>query len=180
MYVRGDVSERDSAHQVVQEACARLGTLHGIIHAAGATRDALVVAKVWEQMAAVLGPKVHGTLHLDEASQHLPLDFFALFSSTAAITGNVGQSDYAFANAFLDAFATEREAKRARGERAGRTVSFNWPLWAEGGMRVDEQTLRFMERRGGLTPLPTALGLSVFEQGLSQDCLLYTSDAADE
>ncbi|MBM7114716.1 SDR family NAD(P)-dependent oxidoreductase [Archangium primigenium] len=169
VYVRGDVSERDSAHQVVQEACARLGTLHGIIHAAGATRDGLVVAKVWEQMAAVLGPKVHGTLHLDEASQHLPLDFFALFSSTAAITGNVGQSDYAFANAFLDAFATEREAKRARGERAGRTVSFNWPLWAEGGMRVDEQTLRFMERRGGLTPLPTALGLSVFEQGLSQE-----------
>ncbi|RKG91717.1 SDR family NAD(P)-dependent oxidoreductase, partial [Corallococcus sp. CA053C] len=169
VYVRGDVSERESATRVVREACEQLGTLNGIIHAAGATRDALVAAKVWEQMAAVLGPKVHGTRHLDEASRHLPLDFFALFSSTAAITGNVGQGDYAFANAFLDAFAAEREARRARGERHGRTVSFNWPLWAEGGMRVDAQTLRFMERRGGLTPLPTALGLEVFEQGLAQE-----------
>ncbi|MCY1047775.1 SDR family NAD(P)-dependent oxidoreductase [Corallococcus sp. bb12-1] len=168
-YVRADVSDRDSAARGVREACERLGTVHGIIHAAGVTRDALVTAKEKEQWAAVLGPKVHGTLHLDEASRHLPLDFFALFSSTAAITGNVGQSDYAFANAFLDAFAVEREARRARGERHGRTVSFNWPLWAEGGMRVDARTLRFMERRGGLTPLPTALGLSVFEEALAQE-----------
>ncbi|RKH75156.1 SDR family NAD(P)-dependent oxidoreductase, partial [Corallococcus sp. AB045] len=169
LYLRADVSDRDSAARGVREACERLGTLHGIIHAAGVTRDSLVTAKAPEQWAAVLGPKVHGTLHLDEASRHLPLDFFALFSSTAAITGNVGQGDYAFANAFLDAFAEEREAKRARGERRGRTVSFNWPLWAEGGMRVDASTLRFMERRGGLTPLPTALGLSVFEAGLAQE-----------
>ncbi|TSC31293.1 SDR family NAD(P)-dependent oxidoreductase [Corallococcus sp. Z5C101001] len=168
-YIRADVSDRDSAARGLLEACERLGTVHGIIHAAGATRDSLVAAKDPAQWAAVLGPKVHGTLHLDEASRHLPLDFFALFSSTAAITGNVGQSDYAFANAFLDAFAEEREARRARGERRGRTVSFNWPLWAEGGMRVDASTLRFMERRGGLTPLPTALGLSVFEAGLAQD-----------
>ncbi|NNB91405.1 SDR family NAD(P)-dependent oxidoreductase, partial [Corallococcus exiguus] len=169
IYLRADVSDRDSAARGVREACERLGTLHGIIHAAGVTRDSLVTAKDPEQWAAVLGPKVHGTLHLDEASRHLPLDFFALFSSTAAITGNVGQGDYAFANAFLDAFAEEREARRARGERHGRTVSFNWPLWAEGGMRVEASTLRFMERRGGLTPLPTALGLSVFEAGLAQE-----------
>ncbi|MFY0524637.1 SDR family NAD(P)-dependent oxidoreductase [Archangium gephyra] len=167
VYLRGDVSERGAAFRVVDEAREHLGTLHGVIHAAGVTRDALVVAKVWEQMSQVLGPKVHGTLHLDEACASLPLDFFALFSSTAAITGNVGQSDYAFANAFLDAFAAEREARRARGERHGLTVSFNWPLWAEGGMRVDAQTLRFMERRAGLTPLPTSLGLATFEQGLA-------------
>ncbi|MFB1482194.1 SDR family NAD(P)-dependent oxidoreductase [Corallococcus sp. RDP092CA] len=169
LYLRADVSDRAAAVRGVREAHERLGALHGIIHAAGVTRDSLVTAKAPEQWAAVLGPKVHGTLHLDEASRHLPLDFFALFSSTAAITGNVGQGDYAFANAFLDAFAEEREAMRVRGERHGRTVSFNWPLWAEGGMRVDASTLRFMERRGGLTPLPTALGLSVFEAGLAQE-----------
>ncbi|HSP80634.1 MAG TPA: SDR family NAD(P)-dependent oxidoreductase, partial [Myxococcaceae bacterium] len=169
VYLRGDVSERSEAFRLVDEARARLGGLHGIIHAAGAARDALVTAKVWEQMKAVLGPKVYGTLHLDEASRELPLDFFALFSSTAAITGNVGQSDYAFANAFLDGFAATREARRARGERQGRTVSFDWPLWAEGGMRVDAQTLRFMERRGGLTPLPSELGLAAFEQGLTRE-----------
>ncbi|NVJ19488.1 SDR family NAD(P)-dependent oxidoreductase, partial [Myxococcus sp. AM010] len=176
VYVRGDVGEPSSAARVVHEAHAQLGALNGIIHAAGATRDALVPAKSREQLDAVLGPKVSGTLHLDEASRHLPLDFFALFSSTAAITGNVGQSDYAFANAFLDAFAFEREARRARGERHGRTVSFNWPLWAEGGMRVDAQTLRFMERRGGLTPLPSALGWETFEQGLrleGSQCVVF-------
>ncbi|WP_309896269.1 SDR family NAD(P)-dependent oxidoreductase [Archangium sp.] len=168
LYLRGDVSDRDAAFRVVAAAREHLGTLNGIIHAAGVTRDTLVVAKVWEQMAEVLGPKVQGTLYLDEASRDVPLDFFALFSSTAAITGNVGQSDYAFANAFLDAFAAEREARRTRGERHGLTVSFNWPLWVEGGMRVDAQTLRFMERRAGLTPLPTSLGLATWEQGLAQ------------
>ncbi|NOJ81821.1 SDR family NAD(P)-dependent oxidoreductase [Myxococcus xanthus] len=176
VYLRGDVADRPSATRLVQEAQTALGALHGIIHAAGATRDALIPAKSREQSNAVVGPKVLGALHLDEASKHLALDFMAFFSSTAAITGNVGQSDYAFANAFLDAFAIEREARRARGERHGRTVSFNWPLWADGGMRVDAQTLRFMERRGGLTPLPSALGWEVFEQGLAQDgaqCVVF-------
>ena len=51
----------------------------------------------------VLVPKVIGVELLDEASDALPLDFFILCSSLAAVVGNVGQADYAAANAYLNA-----------------------------------------------------------------------------
>mgnify|MGYP003340773555 CR=1 FL=1 len=47
--------------------------------------------------------------------------------------GNAGQADYATANAYLDAFARHRAPARW-----GRTVAIDWPLWAEGGMAIDD------------------------------------------
>jgi len=49
-----------------------------------------------------LAPKVYGTVYLDELTQHEPLDFLVLFSSIAAVTGNLGQCDYAYANSFME------------------------------------------------------------------------------
>ncbi|MYR11051.1 KR domain-containing protein, partial [Streptomyces sp. SID724] len=96
---------------------------------------------------------------LDAASRGLTLDFFVTFSSVAGVFGNAGQSDYAAANAFLDAFAHHRQALVDIGERTGRTRSVSWPLWADGGMSVDAVTLRTMRRDRGWEPLPTEDGL---------------------
>src|SRR5690606_8993816 len=90
------------------------------------------------------------------------LDLFLVFSSTAGVFGNVGQADYAFANAFLDAW-TERRAELVRGgRRRGRSVSIAWPLWAEGGMPVGPEVLARLAQ-AGLRPLPTAEGLRWLE-----------------
>ena len=91
----------------------------------------MVKNKSREEMTAVFAPKVDGTVHLDEATKNEPLDFFVAFSSLAALTGNVGQTDYSYANYFMDSVIGDRERLRAEGTRSGKSLSINWSLWAE-------------------------------------------------
>ncbi|MFJ6851027.1 SDR family NAD(P)-dependent oxidoreductase [Streptomyces sp. NPDC091271] len=159
IYVQADVAVRDDVVTLVQEMRERYGRIDGVLHAAGSTSDAFVIKKDADAFARVLAPKVAGLVHLDEATQDADLDFLITFSSVAGALGNVGQSDYAAANAFMDAFASHRNALVARGERRGRTLSVAWPLWADGGMRVDALTERSLHERFGLVPLPDGDGL---------------------
>ncbi|WP_342422455.1 SDR family NAD(P)-dependent oxidoreductase [Paenibacillus sp. FSL E2-0178] len=163
LYVQADISQEQAAAAAVAEARSRFGSLHGIIHAAGVTRDALIQVKDAEQAGEVLEAKVQGLIYLDQATQEDKLDFIAAFSSIAAVTGNTGQSDYAYANAFMDEYMLSRHALVRSGHRYGKSISINWPLWKEGGMQVEEQTLLFFRNTVGLKPLETAAGLGYFE-----------------
>ncbi|WP_144408729.1 SDR family NAD(P)-dependent oxidoreductase [Chromobacterium vaccinii] len=166
-YLQADVATEDGARAAVEAARARFGRLDGILHGAGVLRDSLMRKKTREDMDAVLAPKVLGAFHLDRAVGDGELDFFAMFSSLAAIGGNAGQCDYAFANHYLDAFAAWRDAQRQAGRRQGRSLSLNWPLWAEGGMRLDEQTEKMFRHNLGMEPLATQDGLAAFETALA-------------
>ncbi len=164
LHVQGDVSQRDDVVRCVELGKERFGALHGIIHAAGVIRDALLWNKSTDDAWAVLRPKVHGALWLDEVTAGEPLDFFALFSSLAGLAGNVGQADYAYANAFLDAFARSREMLGIQQLRHGRTISINWPLWQEGGMKISAELAALKMK--SLAPLDTAAGFQIFETAL--------------
>ena len=167
VYYQTDVTDREAVMGLVATIRSRFGRIDGVVHAAGLLRDALFLNKRASDMRVVLGAKISGTVHLDEATSKEPLDFFVLFSSLAAVTGNLGQCDYATANRFMDAFAQQRETLRANGERHGRTLAVNWPLWREGGMQVDEATEKMLARTTGMTPLETTAGLAALELGLA-------------
>jgi polyketide synthase PksN len=165
-YCQGDLSSRDDTFRLIGEVKERFGRIHGVIHAAGVIRDAYYFRKTDEMVQEVLAPKVFGTVWLDEALAEEPLDYFILFSSSTAVLGNYGQTDYAYANGFLDAFAHWREIKKSSGERMGKTLSLNWPLWREGGMHVDAVSEELLYKQFGMAPLATASGLFAFEQSL--------------
>src|SRR5207244_756492 len=93
----------------------------------------------------VLGPKVAGTLLLDELVSG-PLDFFLLFSSISAFAGLPGQAAYAAANAFLDAFARHRRSRDGTF-----TLAIDWTAWREIGM-----VARTLSDAGAPTGRPTA------------------------
>ena len=165
IYVKADVSTTEGAERVVSESKRRYGAVTGVIHAAGELRDGLIWTKSLEDFATVLSPKVRGVEALDAATSREPLDCFILFSSTAGLLGNIGQSDYAYSNAYLDAFAHQREKLRSNGQRSGRTLSLNWPLWRDGGM---QGTLEGTGRNAlGILPLERAVGIQIFEQALA-------------
>jgi polyketide synthase PksN len=168
-YVQADVSRRDDVERLVAACRDRYGAVHGIVHSAGVLRDAYIRNKHWADMAAVFAPKILGAVLLDEATRDDPLDFFVLFSSLAALAGNAGQSDYAYANHYMDAFAARRNALSRDGARHGRTLSINWSIWAEGGMRLDEQTALFFERNLGIKPLQREVGIGAFMLGLQDE-----------
>jgi hypothetical protein len=92
-----------------------------------------------DRLRGVLAPKILGAIHLDAATRDCKLDFFVMLSSIAALVGNVGQGNYAAANAYLDGLAHYR---RARGLPA---TSISWGALAEVGVAAGkaqvEQTL---------------------------------------
>src|SRR5262249_36450374 len=95
------------------------------------------------------------------------LDFFVLFSSVGAVLGNVGQADYAYANAFLDAFCEVRERWRSLGYRSGRSCAIDWGLWRDGGMQVPADTLRAIARTTGMVPMETGSALDALRHALT-------------
>ncbi|MDQ0115563.1 SDR family NAD(P)-dependent oxidoreductase [Paenibacillus harenae] len=163
LYIAADISKTEDAERLVREAKWKFGRIDGVIHSAGITRDSLIVEKTAADMEAVLSPKVQGTVLLDEALRAEAIDYFVCFSSIAAL-GNAGQADYAYANAFLDAYMIRRNELKEQGERAGRSISINWPLWKEGGMQLDDSTAAFMFEQMGISAMRTSSGLLAFEQ----------------
>ncbi|MGI6668752.1 MAG: SDR family NAD(P)-dependent oxidoreductase [Acetivibrionales bacterium] len=165
VYIRADISKRRDAEELVSEIKSRYKTINGIIHAAGVIRDSLILNKKPDEMEEVIAPKVYGTVWLDELTRDEELDFFVMFSSAAAVTGNAGQADYAFANSFMDYYARHREKLRKNNKRSGRTISFNWPLWQDGGMKLSQQLQDRLKESAGIIPLSTVKGLRAFEYG---------------
>ncbi|GAA3494181.1 hypothetical protein GCM10019016_012800 [Streptomyces prasinosporus] len=159
-YVRADVAAPGGADALVADVLGHEGALHGVFHAAGTVEDAYLLRKTADGMAGVLAPKITGAAALDEATAALPLDAFVLFSSVAAVTGNMGQADYAYANGVLDGFAAHRAARAVAGERHGRTLSVQWPLWDVPGMTIPEPVRQVVEERVGMVPLPAGPGLA--------------------
>ncbi|MCB0197237.1 MAG: SDR family NAD(P)-dependent oxidoreductase, partial [Anaerolineae bacterium] len=167
-YVRADVSNKHDVEAVVSYIRQQYGQLNGIIHSAGILSDSLITKKSADEIDAVLAPKVAGLLNIDAATQADSLDVFVLFSSLTGLTGNLGQGDYAVANAFLDSFAAHRQQLVESGRRQGRTLTINWPLWQDGGIQLDDETKKWIGNRTGLKPLPTQVGLQAFGQMLTQ------------
>lgn len=162
-YVVADISTRDGAERAVREARTAFGPVTGVLHAAGQLHDGLVARKRWSDVETVLRPKVQGVEALDAATREEPLEWFVLFSSSVGLLGNAGQSDYAFANAYLDAFAHSRARAVSAGLRSGKTLSLNWPLWADGGMQARDSAQGML----GLLPLERSLGIEIFEKALA-------------
>ncbi|MTI25797.1 SDR family NAD(P)-dependent oxidoreductase [Fulvivirga kasyanovii] len=156
-YLRADITDRNAMVEVLRSVNQQYGAINGIFHCAGIINDALFRNLDLSDFNEVLAPKVTGTIVLDEITRSEPLDFFVLFSSITSVLGNAGQSAYAYANGFMDAFAEERSQLVAAHKRHGRTVAINWPLWNKGGMQLSEERLILMEKHMGAQPLSSEM-----------------------
>ncbi len=155
----GDVALPEDLQRLLAEtAQAGLPPLRGLIHAAGVLDDAVISQQSWPRFEKVMMPKVAGAWNLHRGTAHLQLDFFVLFSSTAAVLGSPGQSNYAAANAFLDGLAHHR---RKLGLPA---LSLNWGPWAEIGMAANLSNAE-QERMAaqGLSLIAPVQGLQILE-----------------
>ena len=170
MVASADVTDEEKMREIIEQARDRFGAIHGVIHAAGIAGGGIIQVKPREAAAAVLAPKVKGTLVLDALLSEEKLDFVVLCSALASVLGAPAQIDYCAANAFLDAFAHSHATHNRR-----KTVTVNWDIWREVGLAVntavpDELTeLRQREVEGGMS---SKEGVEVFKRvlgsGLSQ------------
>ncbi|WP_159843627.1 type I polyketide synthase [Nocardia sp. CY41] len=145
---QADVGDRGAVAALLRGiAESGLPPLRGVIHCAGVLDDGVVTEQSWPRFQTVLGPKYHAARHLDELTRDQPLELFLIYSSVAGVLGTPGQSNYAAANAALDALAWRR---RAEGLPA---LSIGWGPFADVGMAAGRADVTARLVRRGLPPL---------------------------
>ena len=127
-----DVTRLGDVKRLITNIKSKFGEVNGLFHAAGVISDNLIQSKSELEVARVLGPKVTGTLVLDQLLSNEKLDLLVLFSSTSSFLASAGQVDYAAANAFLNAFAEYKGMSSST-----RTVAINWGMWKQVGMAAE-------------------------------------------
>src|SRR5260221_3238396 len=170
--IRADLSVPSQVNDVIGQVKGRFGKINGVIHAAGVVRNNFVLNKSRAELNEVITSKLQVAVNLDQALADEPLDGFLLCSSIASLLPEPGQSDYAFANRFLDDFSAHREELRRQGKRKGRTLSINWQMWQRAtivkNVSLEELTSRAQEaaRLTGLPFLTNEQGLDLLEQSV--------------
>ncbi|KAL1442921.1 hypothetical protein MTO96_030556 [Rhipicephalus appendiculatus] len=107
-----DASTEGGARKIIQEAVV-MGPVGGIFNLAVVLRDGLLEGQTAEAFEAVFKIKISGTQNMDELSRlYCPeLDHFVVFSSLASGNGNVGQTNYGYANSAMERICERRSAQ---------------------------------------------------------------------
>lgn len=158
-YKKIDIKDKMSMCILFNDIYRNYGNINGIIHAAGLTNDSYILKKTDSEILKVLAPKVRGVINLDIASRKHDLDFFVCYSSIAGCIGNVGQSDYAAGNAFMNEYAIYRNRLVDAGICSGKTLSIAWPFWEDGGLKIDQGTRSYLENSLGIMPMNSTDGI---------------------
>lgn len=139
----------------------QLGPVTHIIHCAGTgdRQNPAFIRKTPHAVAATLAPKVDGLKNLHRNFAGPELRSFVLFSSLCAGVPSqaAGLSDYAMANAFMDAFSEKHRDHTP-------IVAVQWPNWSESGIgEVTGDTYR----AAGFYPLSDREGLHFLDRILA-------------
>ncbi|MEU5633648.1 amino acid adenylation domain-containing protein [Streptomyces rishiriensis] len=164
-YLQADVTDADSTRRMLSTVREELGPVRGVFHCAGTVNPGLVLHKSVEAARSVVSAKVLGTACIDEVTQQEPLDFFVLFSSLGAMTGQVGASDYAYASRFAALYADYRNSLERQGLRRGTATSVSWPPLTDGGMQVPPVELAHLQSKG-VEPIDCQTAIRVLAAGM--------------
>lgn len=157
-----DVADRVAMSRLFAELDQEGLPLRGVFHLAGGVADGALLQQDWDRFASVLPAKVEGARILDALTRDRALDYFVLFSTSAALIGNRGQANHAAANAVLDALAHARRAHGLPG------LSLNWGAWGEIGAVVDGAYAERLQASGA-KPISPAVGLEALSRALQSN-----------
>ncbi|MDC0667756.1 type I polyketide synthase [Nannocystis radixulma] len=124
--------------------------LVAVFHAAGVLDDGVLLDQNRERLRRVMASKIAGAWNLHRLTRRHPLRQFVLYGSVASLIGSPGQSNYAAANAFLDALA---EHRHARGLPA---LTIHWGALADVGLAARDVRRGDRLAARGMLPLSLA------------------------
>lgn len=149
-----DVAEYSQVQSLIAEIQSDLSLLRGVIHSAGTVKDALIENQTDSHFRDVFDGKARGAWNLHLLTRNISLDFFVVYSSAISVFGNVGQTNYAAANGFLDGLVSHRRFSGLTSH------GINWGPWAGVGMAAQGR-LRDYWSQLGIVPISDTLGRPV-------------------
>ncbi|MEE3066324.1 MAG: SDR family NAD(P)-dependent oxidoreductase, partial [Actinomycetota bacterium] len=155
-YATADVRDASQLGALLDSVRADLGPITGLVHGAGVLADAPLHKKTLDGYDRVFETKVGGLCALLDATAGDALKLVCLFSSVAARSGNVGQSDYAMANEILNKVALAEQARRGPGCLVR---ALGWGPWDSGMVTPG---LKAMFESRGISLIPLADGAHAF------------------
>ncbi len=155
-YAAADVRDASQLGNILDSARADFGPITGLVHGAGVLADAPLRKKTLDGFDRVFETKVGGLCALLDATASDALKLICLFSSVAARSGNVGQSDYAMANEILNKVALAEQARRGP---ACLVRALGWGPWDSGMVTPG---LKAMFESRGISLIPLADGARAF------------------
>lgn len=156
--VISDVSDKESLKAGLEEIKDLMPAIRGVIHAAGTLRDMLIDDITWDDFWFVMNPKVNGCWNLYEELNDVKLDFFVMLSSITSQVGNMGQSNYAAANYFMNQFAQWMQKKGIP------AYAMCWGPWQSGGMATGSADVDKNMDAMGIKPFASEQGLQLIRQ----------------
>jgi acyl transferase domain-containing protein/acyl carrier protein len=132
MVISADVADMQQMQNALGTVKQTYPKINGLIHAAGVPDGALIQRRTRQLSEKVFHAKVEGTKVLDTLLQDQSLDFILLCSSLNSITPTLGQTAYIGANAYLDAYAHQKNI-----EGTIPTIAVNWDAWQDVGMAAE-------------------------------------------
>lgn len=134
--VNADVANERQMNLAFSEIKQRLGSIDGIIHAAGVPDGKLIQQRTKEDIKRIFRAKIDGAHVLADLVKGKELDFWANCSSIISFYGGVGQLAHCAANQFLDMYSTELMRNTQPN-----TYVINWDAWDEVGQAAESKAL---------------------------------------
>lgn len=176
--VRVDVSQRnittlEGTTLLVSEAM-QLGPIGGLFHLAMVLKDDLFPNQTPKTFVQCCEPKVLGTQHLDKVTrEHCceSLDWFVVFSSLVSGKGNIGQTNYGFANSAMERICEQRKSDGLHG------LAIQWGVVGDVGVIGETMELNSTQPLviAGSTTQRIASCLSLLDQFLNQTTPVVSS-----
>uniref|UniRef100_UPI000AFE3B1E SDR family NAD(P)-dependent oxidoreductase n=1 Tax=Mycobacterium sp. UM_Kg1 TaxID=1545691 RepID=UPI000AFE3B1E len=155
-YAAADVRDAAQLGALLDSVRSEFGPITGLVHGAGVLADAPLHKKTLDGFDRVFETKVGGACALLDATANDALKVIVLFSSVAARSGNVGQSDYAMANEILNKVALAEQARRGP---SCLVRALGWGPWDSGMVTPG---LKAMFESRGISLIPLADGAQAF------------------
>lgn len=163
-YWQTDCADRERLAETLVDIRKQFGPVSAVLHCAGTLKDAFFLRQDKADWDGILKAKVLGAIWLDALTQHDPLKWFVVCSGLAGVRGNIGQSTYGMANAWLNEFAEQRQETT----HPGRTIAVAWSLWdTDSGMQPPKSMLERYAKKG-LAPISRQEGVEIFQQILQR------------
>ena len=152
--VRCDVGSVEGCRRAMRLISSTGHLVGAVLHCAGVLRDMMLDKMSIADVQAVCEPKVNGSWHMHHHTLGQPGAKIVLYSSVAALLGNVGQANYAYANGWMDGLSILRQ------ECGLWCSSIQWGPWAEVGMAANGIG---PSDDGTLSTIPNVLGLDALD-----------------